>query len=304
MFKYLLKNYKLLLQSDFNIPLEHEDTSDSWKTIWIFASGWKEGWWSGAKLLIEKILDWEITWVKKVLLLSNHVKGGVHNILNGSQEKKWLKERVDASDIEFEFVAIPDFPKRVVDESRSSRLSVESEENITNYCNELIETYKFDYTFLSGWLKMLLEIKAVNIHPGPTQDWYGWDGKHWDIVHNMIWNNYKEWTINQSCVTMHWITGKYDDEEYNIVQVPVSLAWCNSADDVWTAVNKMEHEIQWKVTKMIIDGDISWSWEEDDEVIINQEVVERMSFPEWTVFGKIKEWFLKEGRPYVGQFKD
>ncbi len=293
MLHHLIKSYKFLLFSSLNKESQWGDISESWKTIWIFASGWKEGWWSGAKILIEKILDWEITWVKKIVLLSNYVKWGVSEILS-NKTKQNLKEMGIESIFEF----VDNFPKRdAEDEDWKKIFSENAKEEIIRIYADIKEKHWLGETnFLSGWLLYVLGINAVNIHPWPLAiQWYWWDDMHWKAVHEKIWEDYQNWEINQSCVSMHYITDEYDSDKYNIVQVPVSLVWCKSAEDVWNRVNDMEHEIQWKITQMVINWDISWSWKEGSEVEINLEVAKQMDFPEWRAFGKVKDWFLQEG---------
>ena len=154
------------------------------------------------------------------------------------------------------------------------------------YKNFFIEN-NLDSVFLSGWMSFVKWISAeklINIHPWET-DLYWWEGMYWMNVHNKVWEDYKKWNIKRSCVTMHYATEKYDDGPI-IFQSPVELDSCNSAKDVQKIVNKMEHEIQWKITKLLIDWSIKWSGKKEDKLeIINQEEIDKLLLPEWSVFG-------------------
>lgn len=111
-------------------------------------------------------------------------------------------------------------------------------------------------------------------------------------VHKKVWDDYWSWIINMTCVTMHFVTEGIDDWPI-IAQVPVSLTWCNNPDDVQAIVNKMEHEIQWKITQMIVSEAVTWSWKNWDKIKINDAIVAWFDFPDGTVFGKelnLEKW--------------
>ena len=65
--------------------------------IWIFASGTRNGWWSGLKKLLERVESWEIEWVENIVVVSNHVKWWVYDIVNkyeGSVYSMYIKDLI------------------------------------------------------------------------------------------------------------------------------------------------------------------------------------------------------------------
>jgi len=219
------------------------------KNIWIFASGSKDGWWSGAKKILEKLDSWDISWVSSVTMVSNHAQWGPYQIVNE------FKTRFEELWIGLNFHYVDNFPKRW----EAWKFSSTDEDIIREIGLGIMRDNHLDYIFLSGWIKQVLWLpmeKVINIHPGPTQDPYGWKGMYGSKVHEKIWDDYQAWIIQRSCVTMHYVTDEVD-RGLIICQIPVELDGCTSADDVGRKVNAVEHDWQWKITKMIIDGDIS-----------------------------------------------
>lgn len=238
--------------------------------IWLFWTGesmyWK--WWSW----IEKIL--EAFWA---LDIKESISVIVSNNWNG-----WVRQK--AYDNWVLFYSINEFPKRW----ENADFSDKDKEIIKKIYQDIVEKYDLEYVFLSGWLKYIIWLKpnkTVNIHPGPLKEPYGWNSMYGMNIHDKIWEDYVDWKINQTCVTMHYVTEKFDDWPI-IVQIPVWLVWCNSADDVQERVNKIEHIIQWKITQMVMCWEITWSWVKWEPV----------QFPEGFVWWK--EIDLMEGIPY------
>jgi len=216
--------------------------------IWIFASGTRNGWWSGLKKLLERVESWEIEWVENIVVVSNHVKWWVYDIVNK------YENRQDVLPFNIKFHSVNNFPKRW-DNWHFSPHDLELIKQIGAW---IMEEYHLDYVFLSWRIKHILWIpteKLVNIHPGPTQKPYGGVWMYGHHVHNKVWEDYKNWIIKRSCITMHYVTEEVDEWPI-ICQIPVVLEWCDSAEDVWRKVNQVEHEFQWIITKMIIDWDI------------------------------------------------
>lgn len=217
--------------------------------IWIFASGSKNGWWSGAKKLLERIETWDIPWVETVTMVSNHAAWWPSHIVDE------FKSRFEELWIWLNFHHINNFPERWEDWKFSSS----DETFIREIGLGIMRDNNLDYIFLSGWIKYVLWLpmeKVINIHPWPTQEPYGWEGMYGSKVHKKVWEDYEAWIIIKSCVTMHYVTDEVDRGPV-ICQIPVELEGCEWPDDVAKKVNQVEHEWQWKITKMIIDWDIS-----------------------------------------------
>ena len=262
------------------------------KNLWILATGWPEGWWSWARVLLDKVLDWEFQEVEKITLVTNYSNWWVAKIV----EK--YKTDLMAIFVNLELEIVEDFPKRW----ENDEFSDEDEQKIRDIYNNLLKYYKLDYLLCSWWMKHILWLNSSvsqNIHPGPVKEPYGWLWMYWDNVHEKVWEDYKLWLINSSCVTMHFVTEELDRWPIT-VQIPVDISKCESCDDVWSIVNKAEHKYQWIIYKMIVEWKISWSWVKWEEVIIDMNELEKYDFPEGTVFGweiDLNQWIpYREGK--------
>lgn len=243
--------------------------------IWLFWTWEKEywKWWSWIRVLLEKVG-------------SEDIKANVAVIVS-DYENGWVRQKADDAWIEFHH--IKDFPKRETSGQRKWEFAPYASHKISLMYKEIIKKYWLEYVFLSWWLKLVLWLdptKTVNIHPGPTKHPYWWKWMWGMRVHRKVWEDYLEWKINRTCVTMHYVV-PWIDEGPIAVQVPVHIIEdCKSPEDVQAKVNVMEHEIQWKVTQMIISGAIKWSWKIGEKVEIDMEVAKSFGFPEWTGFGE------------------
>jgi folate-dependent phosphoribosylglycinamide formyltransferase PurN len=287
MFSEIFKSYQRLVFSSF-IESGNAQNNDLPK-VWFFWTWEKEYWhgWSGIKKILEMVQSWDIQAIV-ALIVSNYPNW-------------WVKQKADNFKIPFHYMA-EKFPKRdKKNEKWDLEYSDEAKEKIWKIYQEIMKEYWLEYIFLSWWLRYVCWIpfnKVINIHPGPTQEWYGWEWMHGMNVHEKIWSDYQTWKINQTCVTMHYATDKFDDPRFTIAQVPVDLSWpfilgdfkqenwCTSAEEVFKRVNAVEHFIQWKVTQLIVSWAISWTWNEEDKVQVNMEEVAKYEFPIWTVFAK------------------
>lgn len=287
MFYNILKLYKFLLQTNLLGP--------EWTPkVALFWSGW----WSWIKKLLDKVKSWELKMRVEALVSS----------------RPWIWVETHATNFEVQLATIYEkFPPRKVLWFDRWEYSPESLKIIAWYYQKIFKQYWLDYIFLSWWLRYVCWIpfnKVINIHPGPTQEWYWWEKMHWEAVHKKVWQDYVDWKINQTCVTMHYATDIFDDPNATIVQVPVDLSWpfdlwschqehwCRNAKEVWERVNAVEHFIQWKITQLIVSWAISWTWDKKDKVEVNMEQVKKYEFPEWTVFAanlSLQDWI-----PYKG----
>lgn len=243
-----------------------------WQYIWlnrwkkadnnisIFASWKKEGWWSGARKVIEQILEWQ-TDISNILLVSNHEDGWVSEIINQ------YKHELQSIWIWLYFEHIEKFPKR---DKTTKEFSSEAIWEIKKIYQDIFDTHNLKYVFLSGWMKLILWLApqtCINIHPGPTQKPYWWKWMHGINIHEKIWEDYSTWKIKQTCITIHYVTEKFDEGPI-IAQIPVDISNCKNAEDVRKTVNKVEHKYQPIITEMIINGEISWSGNREDSVIV------------------------------------
>jgi len=129
------------------------------KNIWIFASGSKDGWWSGAKKILEKLDSWDISWVSSVTMVSNHAQWGPYQIVNE------FKTRFEELWIGLNFHYVDNFPKRW----EAWKFSSTDEDIIREIGLGIMRDNHLDYIFLSGWIKQVLWLpmeKVINIHPG------------------------------------------------------------------------------------------------------------------------------------------
>lgn len=245
------------------------------KNISIFASWTKEGWWSWARKVIEQVLEWK-TDISNILLVSNHQDGWVSKIM-------WeYKHELQSLWIGLYFKHLGEFPNR----DSSWEYSTESILKIKEAYETIFKQHNLKYIFLSGWMKLILWInpeQCINIHPGPTQKPYGWKGMHGINVHEKIWEDYNAWKIKQTCITIHYVTEKFDEWPI-IAQIPVDISTCENPEDVRKAVNKVEHKWQPLITEMIINWEISWSWKTWDFVKTPQRFEHK-----WEV--NLQRWF-------------
>lgn len=228
--------------------------------IWLFWTGEKEYGKGGSG--IEEIL--KAFW-------SFDIKDCV-NVIVSSNRNGWVRKIAYENWIPFK--AMTKLPSRL----ENWEYSEEDKEELKNRYLDIVKEYDLEYIFLSGWLVYVIWLepnKTVNIHPGPLNEPYGWKGMYGMNIHNKVWEDYVDWKINQTCITMNYVTENIDDGPI-IAQIPVWLVWCNSPEDVQKRVKQVEHIIQWKITQMVITWEISWSWIKWDSV----------QFPENFTWGK------------------
>ncbi len=218
------------------------------KNIWIFASGSIDWWGSGARKILEKVKTGEITGIENITLITNHARWWVYKVFSDFIVEQGIIPG------KLRFHHIPHFPKR----NTNWEFDDNTKEEIREIYISIMHEYDLEYIFLSWWLKYVLWLpveKTINIHPWPTQAPYGWNWMHGGNVHKKVWEDYKNWNISQSCVTMHFVTDKIDRGPI-ICQIPVDISNCQSDIDVGRAVNAVEHEWQWKITNMIVNKEI------------------------------------------------
>lgn len=149
---------------------------------------------------------------------------------------------------------------------------------------KLVETYTPDIIALSGYLKQITGIdrtKCINIHPWPLTSAYAWPGKYGHHVHDAIRADYQAGKIKRTCVSMHFVNpNEYDDPRLLFFQYPVELEWCTSAEEIAKKVNAVEHERQWRITRMVTLGEIRVEEIAEDASF-------KIHFPEWYAWSKV-----------------
>lgn len=103
---------------------------------------------------------------------------------------------------------------------------------------------------------------------------YGGPGMYGHHVHDKIYQDLMAGKIKRTCVSMHFVTPQYDDPQGLIFQYPVELDTSDTPATIAQKVNKIEHERQWKITRMVAHGEISAERDAENQKIIN------IKFPE------------------------
>lgn len=119
-----------------------------------------------------------------------------------------------------------------------------------------------EYVALSGWLKRVSGLdpaRTFNIHPGPLPR-FGGAGMYGDRVHEAVLAAYQRGEIACTEVTMHFVTGEYDDGPVFFVQ-QVAIKDDDTVASLAARVNAVEHKIQPEITDLVVHGDISWDGE-------------------------------------------
>ncbi|MDP2090353.1 MAG: formyltransferase family protein [Candidatus Gracilibacteria bacterium] len=238
--------------------------------VGLFGTGEKEYGKGGSG--IEKILE-----AFGLLEIKDTVKVIVSNNWNGGVKQKAYENGIP-------FKAMTKLPNSESDGTYSEL----AKEQMANRYLGIVQDYNLDYVFLSGWFVYVIGLepnKTVNIHPGPTHEPYGGKGMYGIKVHEKIFQDYIDGKINQTCITMHYVTDKYDDGPI-IAQVPVSISGCKNVKELQNRVNEIEKIFQWKITLMVMTGEIFWSGIKGEPVV----------FPNDFIWGK--EIDLTEGIPY------
>jgi folate-dependent phosphoribosylglycinamide formyltransferase PurN len=124
---------------------------------------------------------------------------------------------------------------------------------------EIVKETGAEYVGLSGWLKLVRGLdpkKTFNIHPGPLP-MFGGKGMYGHHVHEAVMKAYKEGTVTHSAVTMHFVTDEYDKGP-TILNLPIEISPNDTAETLGKRVNEQEHAWQWKITDMVVNGEIYW----------------------------------------------
>ena len=203
----------------------------------IFASGSKDGGGSGFENLVtSKELDADI-----VAVVSNHEYGGV-------------RERAGRLGIKFIH-----FPPTL---SESGKKTWDAE----GY-KRIVKEAGAEWVALSGWLKLVKGLdpaKTFNIHPASLSllnGQFGGDGMYGRYVHEAAKEALDNGEIEESGVTMHFVTDEYDrGPAFFEVRVPLTKEM--TADEIGKVVNEAEHKYQPLITSMVANGEISWDGKE------------------------------------------
>ena len=133
----------------------------------------------------------------------------------------------------------------------------------------VILRYRPDFIALSGWLVKARGMDprtTINIHPGPLPI-FGGKGMHGHHVHDAVIKAYKAGTIQNSAVTMHFVTAEYDKGPI-FFEYPVSIRPDDTAETLGARVNKIEHGWQSYVTNLVLNYEIYWDGENPDSLVV------------------------------------
>ncbi len=204
------------------------------KKLLIFASGTKVGGGSGFRKLCEA-MEAGLLRAEIVAVVSNHKHGGVAAI---------------AKEFGIPFI------------------HMSSETWSAEEYRKIVSDTGAEFVALSGWLKMVRGLDpqtTFNIHPGLLPR-FGGKGMYGHYVHEAAMLAYRAGEITHSGLTMHFVTEKYDDGP-TVLQVLVEIFPDDTPETLGARVNAQEHIWQWKVTDMIINGEIYWDGKNPDSVV-------------------------------------
>lgn len=189
----------------------------------VFAGGTETGGGSGFKWLTMNAETGKLD-ADLVVVVSNHEKGGV-------------RKHAEAFGVPFVYMPPP--------------YSAEAYQAI-------VKRYDARWTALSGWLKKargLLAATTFNIHPAKP-DQFGGKGMHGHHVHEAVLAAFLRGEITETAVTMHFVTEEYDEGPI-FFQYPVRILPGDTADDIGSRVNEVEHGWQSYVTNLVVHGEIA-----------------------------------------------
>jgi len=196
----------------------------------VFASGSETRGGSGFENLVNYYRNAGMTHLVPVAVVSNYEHGGV-------------REKADRLGIKFIYFPGPFTPE--------------------NY-HRIIESTGATHTALSGWIKLVRghdPRTTFNIHPGPFPRFKG-RGMYGIHVHEAVLGAFKRGEITHSAVTMHFVSVAEDATDYDmgppIFTRSVEVLPDDTPQTLQHRVNEVEHQIQPLVTRLVIEGQISW----------------------------------------------
>lgn len=197
--------------------------------IIVFASGTAEGGGSGFENLVASgALDADI-----VAAVSTHAEGGV-------------RERANRLGMPFILMRPPfsaDAYRQIVEESGA------------------------EWVALSGWLQFARGLdprRTFNIHPAllsALSGRFGGKGMYGHHVHEAVAAALAAGEIAESGPAMHFVTDEYDRGPV-FFEKRIPLARGASAEEIAAAVNRVEHELQPRITNLVVHGEIAWDGED------------------------------------------
>lgn len=196
--------------------------------VLVFASGTATGGGSGFQKLVEASREGILT-AEVVAVVSNHLKGGVY-------------QRASTLGVPFVYFPGP------FDEGSYRHLIA-----------HLAPAWQPDFISLSGWLKKVAGLDprtTFNIHPGPLPD-FGGPGMYGHHVHEAVMAAYRRGEIEESAVSMHFVTAEYDEGPV-FFRFPVPIQPDDNSETLAARVNVAEHEWQWQATNAVVKGEVHW----------------------------------------------
>ncbi|MCL5093589.1 MAG: hypothetical protein M1355_00415 [Patescibacteria group bacterium] len=198
----------------------------------VFASGSETGGGSGFQELAENARTGVLK-AKIAAVVSNHENGGV-------------RQKADKLGVKFIYFPEPYKPE--------------------NY-QKIVQDSGANWISLSGWLKLATGLdpkRTINIHPGPLPE-FGGPGMYGHHVHEAVIKAKKEGKLENSAVSMHFVTEEYDKGPV-FFRYPVLIRDEDTADSIDERVNKIEHGWQSFITNLVVNGEISWDGKDPDSL--------------------------------------
>lgn len=196
--------------------------------VLVFASGSKDGGGSGFQNLVE----WS-----RANPGSFEIVGVVSNNENGG-----VRQKAGALHIPFTFFAGPF--------------------EVGEY-QKVAQVSGAEWFALSGWLKMVKGLdakKTFNIHPGLLSVLGGrlggenmWGARVLDATYEAL----QKGEMKEFGISMHFVTDEYDRGPVFFEHRMPYVAGMTK-EEVGEATHKAEHEWQPKITKMVVNGEITW----------------------------------------------
>jgi phosphoribosylglycinamide formyltransferase-1 len=112
---------------------------------------------------------------------------------------------------------------------------------------------------LSGWFKKVYWLspsRTFNVHPASLPR-FGGEGMYGEKLHRIVWGAYEKGEISEGEIVMHFVTEKVDGGPVFFTHT-FPLASIGNYAEYRATVRNLEHAFQPILTKLILEGSISW----------------------------------------------
>lgn len=212
--------------------------------VLILGSGTATGGGSGPRMLIKNALQGVLN-AEIIGLVTHYPNGGVVEL---------------GKEFDIPTLVIENFPIRKEGEDFSDSQLTEIREIYANVLNNFGGPDAIDFILLSGWMKYVLDLpttKTVNIHPCRVDGSFGGRNKYGDLAHQHVFKVYENQQIEETAITMHFVTDRLDDPSVVIAQQVITLYGCQDWKEAKSrVVGKTEHAFQLTVTQALLAGSV------------------------------------------------